>query len=172
MWRSKLLHHLLTPLEASFMIFTCLYYMPQAFPTQSNASEQGWSQPVCCYSASHPRSRSSRWSSWKSACWPWWHLQNNEGLLQCYYWSGMDADIAAHLIACHPFQRCCQDERPLPVFCCYRCHNQLKQTNVSMLTFLAFSKHQTVVKKFVLCMTDAFKNKLNLCLCPAKKLQL
>jgi hypothetical protein len=40
--------------------------------------------------------------------------KTKERLLQCYYWPGMDADIAAHLKTCH----CCQlrrkDDRPPP----------------------------------------------------------
>ncbi len=40
--------------------------------------------------------------------------RTKEYLLQCYYWPGMDADIAAHLKSCHRCQSCCQDNHPLP----------------------------------------------------------
>jgi hypothetical protein len=40
--------------------------------------------------------------------------KTKECLLQCYYWPGMDADIAAHLKACHRYQLFWTDDRPPP----------------------------------------------------------
>jgi len=40
--------------------------------------------------------------------------KTKERLLQCYYWPGMDADIAAHLKACHRCQLPCTDDCSLP----------------------------------------------------------
>jgi hypothetical protein len=40
--------------------------------------------------------------------------KTKERLLQCFYWPGMDADIAAHLKSCHRCQLRCKDDRPPP----------------------------------------------------------
>jgi hypothetical protein len=40
--------------------------------------------------------------------------KTKERLLQCYYWPGMDADIAAHLKSCHRCQLRCTNNHPPP----------------------------------------------------------
>jgi hypothetical protein len=40
--------------------------------------------------------------------------KTKERLLQCFYWPGMDADIAAHLKTCHRCQLRRKDDRPPP----------------------------------------------------------
>ncbi len=40
--------------------------------------------------------------------------KTKERLMQCFYWPGMDADIAAHLKSCHQCQLRRRDDRPPP----------------------------------------------------------
>jgi len=40
--------------------------------------------------------------------------KTKEHLMQCFYWPGMDADVAAHLKSCHRCQMRRKDDRPPP----------------------------------------------------------
>ena len=40
--------------------------------------------------------------------------KTKERLMQCFYWPGMDADVATHLKSCHRCQMRRKDDRPPP----------------------------------------------------------
>ncbi len=61
--------------------------------------------------------------------------KTKERLLQCFYWPGMDADIAAHLQTCHRCQLRRTDDRPPPALLS-SLPQPTEPTSASMLTFL------------------------------------
>jgi hypothetical protein len=71
--------------------------------------------------------------------------KTKERLFQCYYWPGMDADIAAHLKACHRCQIRRTDDRQRQRFFPV-CPNLQSLTTESTLIFLVPSKHLTVAR--------------------------
>jgi hypothetical protein len=94
--------------------------------------------------------------------------KTKERLFQCYYWPGMDADITAHLKACHRCQICQTDNRPLPT----RLSSlpQPTEPNHRVHTDLFGPlKTSDSGKKFILCMTDALTKYVKLVPLPNKE---
>ncbi len=94
--------------------------------------------------------------------------KTKERLFQCFYWPGMDADIAAHLKSCHRCQVRRRDDRPPPTLLSplplptepgQRVHADL------------FGPLKTLEKgkKFILCITDAFTKYVELVALPNKE---
>ncbi len=80
--------------------------------------------------------------------------KTKEHLLQCYYWPGMDADIAAHLKACHRCQLRRTNDRPPPAL--LSSLQQPTEPNHRIHADLFGPlKTSDSGKKFILCMTDA-----------------
>ncbi len=94
--------------------------------------------------------------------------KTKERLLQCFYWPGMDADIAAHLQSCHRCQMCRTDDRPPPALL-----SSLPQPTEPNQRFHAdlFGPLKTTDsgKKFILCMTDALTKYVELVPLPNKE---
>jgi hypothetical protein len=94
--------------------------------------------------------------------------KTKERLFQCYYWPGMDADIAAHLKACHRCQIRRTDNRPPPTLLSslpqptepnHRVHSDL----------FGPLKTSDSGKKLILCMTDALTKYVELVPLPNKE---
>ncbi len=94
--------------------------------------------------------------------------KTKERLFQCFYWPGMDADIADHLKSCHRCQVRRRDDRPPPMLLSplplptepgQRVHANL------------FGPLRTSDKgkKFILCVTDAFTKYVELVALPNKE---
>ena len=77
-----------------------------------------------------------------------------ERLLQCFYWPGMDADIAAHLKSCHRCQLRRKDDRPPPALLSTLPQPTEPNQRVHADLFGPL-KTSDSGKKFILCMTDA-----------------
>ena len=95
-------------------------------------------------------------------------FKTKERLFQCYYWPGMDKDIADHLQQCHQCQMRRKSDRPSPVIV-----NVLPQAtepnqrvHADLFGPLRVSGTQ---KRFVLCMTDAFTKYVELTSLPNKE---
>jgi hypothetical protein len=89
--------------------------------------------------------------------------KTKEHLLQCYYyWPGMDANIAAHLKACHRCQLCRTDDR-LPPALPPALLSSLPQTTEPNL------KTSDNGKKCILCMTAALTKYVELVPLPNKE---
>ncbi len=96
-------------------------------------------------------------------------LKTKERIMQCYYWSGMDADINKHIQECHK----CQVRRkkhpaeppqllsPLP-----QCTEPQQRVHADLFGPL---KNQIGDKKYVLSMTDAFTKYVELVVIPSKE---
>ncbi len=94
--------------------------------------------------------------------------KTKERLMQCFYWPGMDAYVAAHLKSCHRCQmRRCDDRPPptllsplpLPTEPGQRVHADL----------FGLLKTSDKGKKFILCITDAFTEYVELVALPYKE---
>jgi hypothetical protein len=94
--------------------------------------------------------------------------KTKERLMQCFYWPGMDANIAAHLKSCHRCQLRRRDDRapstllsplPLPTEPGQRVHADL----------FGPLKMSDKGKKFILCITDAFTKYIELVALPNKE---
>jgi hypothetical protein len=94
--------------------------------------------------------------------------KTKERLMQCFYWPGMDADIAAHLKSCHRCQLRHRDDRPPPTLLSplplptepgQRIHADL----------FGPLKTSDKGKKFILCITDAFTKYVELVALPNKE---
>jgi hypothetical protein len=83
-----------------------------------------------------------------------------ERLMQCFYWPGMDSDIAAHLKSCHRCQLRCCDYRPLPTLIAPLPlpTEPGQQVHADLFGPLNTSDKG---KMFILCVTDAFTNTSN-----------
>ena len=81
-----------------------------------------------------------------------------EHLLQCYYWPGMDADIAAHLKFCHHCQMRQRDDPPPPAL--LPSLPQPTEPNHRVHSDL-FGPFKT---KFILCITEALTKYIQLVL--------
>jgi hypothetical protein len=94
--------------------------------------------------------------------------KTKEHLLQCYYWPGMDADIAHHLKTCHRCQLRQKDGRPLPTL--LSSLPQPTEPNQQVHDDL-FGPLKTTDrgKKFILCMTDALTKYVELVPLPNKE---
>jgi hypothetical protein len=94
--------------------------------------------------------------------------KTKERLLQCYYWPGMDADIAAHLKTCHRCQLRRQDNCPPPTL--LSTLPQPTEPNQRVHADL-FGPLKTTDsgKKFILCMTDALTKYVELVPLPNKE---
>ena len=88
--------------------------------------------------------------------------------MQCFYWPGMDADIASHLKSCHKCQLRRRDDRPPPTLLSplplptepgQRVHADL----------FGPLKTSDKGKKFILCVTDAFTKYVELVALPNKE---
>ena len=95
-------------------------------------------------------------------------FKTKERLFQCYYWPGMDADIARHLQHCHKCQLRRKDDRPGPVL--VTSLPQASEPNQRMHADL-FGPLKTSGnhKKYVLGMTDAFTKYVELVALPNKE---
>jgi hypothetical protein len=80
--------------------------------------------------------------------------KTKERLFQCYYWPGMDADIAAHLKACHRCQIRRTDDHPPPALLSSLPQPTEPNHRVHADLFGPL-KTSDSGKKFILCMTDA-----------------
>jgi len=96
--------------------------------------------------------------------------KTKERLMQCFYWPGMDADIASHLKSCHKCQLRRRDDRPPPTLLSplplptepgQRVHADL----------FGPLKTSDKGKKFILCVTDAFTKYVELVALPNKEAQ-
>jgi hypothetical protein len=94
--------------------------------------------------------------------------KTKERLMQCFYWPGMDADIAAHLKSCHRCQLRRRDDRPPPALLSplplptepgQRVHADL----------FGPLKTSDKGKKFIQCITDAFTKYVELAALPNKE---
>jgi IS30 family transposase len=94
--------------------------------------------------------------------------KTKERLLQCYYWPGMDADIAAHLKTCHRCQLRHQDNRPPPTL--LSTLPQPTEPNQRVHADL-FGPLKTTDsgKKFILCMMDTLTKYVELVPLPNKE---
>jgi hypothetical protein len=88
--------------------------------------------------------------------------------MQCFYWPGMDADVAAHLKSCHRCQMRRRNDRPPPMLLSplplptkpgQRVHADLFEP----------LKTSDKGKKFILCITDAFTKYVKLVALPNKE---
>ncbi len=94
--------------------------------------------------------------------------KTKERLFQCYYWPGMDADIAAHFKACHRCQICQTDDRPPPAL--LSSLPQPTEPNNRVHADLSGPlKTSDSGKKFLLCMTDALTKYVELVPLPNKE---
>jgi len=80
--------------------------------------------------------------------------KTKERLLQCFYWAGIDADIAAHLRSSHRCQLCQKDDCPLPALLSTLPQPTEPNQRVHADLFGPL-KTSDIGKKFILCMTDA-----------------
>jgi len=94
--------------------------------------------------------------------------KTKERLMQCFYWPGMDSDIATHLKSCHCCQLRCRDNRPPPTLLSplplptepgQRVHADL----------FGPLKTSDKGKKFILCITDAFTKYVKVVVLPNKE---
>ncbi len=94
--------------------------------------------------------------------------KTKERLMQCFYWPGMDTDVAAHLKSCHRCQMRRKDDcppptllspLPLPTEPGQRVHADL----------FGPLKTSDKGKKFILCITDAFTKYVELVALPNKE---
>jgi len=84
-----------------------------------------------------------------------------ERLLQCFYWPGMDADIATHLKSCHRCQLRTKDDRPPPALLSTLPQPTEPNQRVHADLFGPL-KTSDSGKKFILCMTDALTKYIEL----------
>jgi len=94
--------------------------------------------------------------------------KTKERLMQCFYWPGMDSNIASHLKSCHRCQLRRRDDRPTPTLLSplplptepgQRVHADL----------FGPLKTSDKGKKFILCVTDAFTKYVELVALPNKE---
>jgi hypothetical protein len=94
--------------------------------------------------------------------------KTKERLMQCFYWPGMDSNIASHLKSCHKCQLRRRDNRPPPTLLSplplptepgQRVHADL----------FGPLKTSDKGKKFILCVTDAFTKYVELVALPNKE---
>jgi hypothetical protein len=94
--------------------------------------------------------------------------KTKEHLLQCFYWPGMDADIASHLKSCHRCQLHRTDDRPPPAL--LSSLPQPTEPNQCIHADLFGPlKMSDSGKKFILCMTDALTKYVELVPLPNKE---
>ena len=95
-------------------------------------------------------------------------FKTKERLFQCYYWPGMDTDIAQHLQHCHRCQIRKKDGKPEPVLVSSlpQPTEPNQRIHADLFGPLRSSGHQ---KKFVLCITDAFSKYVELVALPNKE---
>jgi hypothetical protein len=79
--------------------------------------------------------------------------KTKERLLQCFYWPGMDTDIAAHLKSCHRCQLCQKEYRPPPALLSTLPQPTEPNQRVNADLFGPL-KTSDSGKKFILFMTD------------------
>jgi len=94
--------------------------------------------------------------------------KTKERLFQCYYWPGMDADIATHLKACHRCQLRRTDDRPPPTLLSNLPQPTEPNHRVHADLFGPL-KTSDSGKKFILCMTDALTKYVELVPLPNKE---
>jgi hypothetical protein len=94
--------------------------------------------------------------------------KTKERLFQCYYWPGMDADIAAHLKACHRCQIRQTDDRPPPALLSSLPKPTEPNHRVHADLFGPL-KTSDSGKRFILCMTDALTKYVELVPLPNKE---
>jgi hypothetical protein len=91
-----------------------------------------------------------------------------ERLLQCFYWPGMDADIASHLKSCHRCQLRRTDDRPPPALLSSLPQPTEPNQRIHADIFGPL-KTSDSGKKFILCMTDALTKYVELVPLPNKE---
>jgi hypothetical protein len=94
--------------------------------------------------------------------------KTKERLFQCYYWPGMDADIAFHLKACHRCQIRLTDDRPPPALLS-SLPQPTEPNHPIHADLLGPLKTSDSGKKFILCMTDALTKYVELVPLPNKE---
>jgi hypothetical protein len=94
--------------------------------------------------------------------------KTRERILQCYYWTGMDADIQKHIQECHQCQvrrRKHPGEPPMLLTPLPQCTEPQQRVHADLFGPL---KTETG-KKYILCMTDAFTKYVELVALPNKE---
>ncbi len=94
--------------------------------------------------------------------------KTKERLLQCFYWPGMDADIAAHLQTCHRCQIRRTDDRPPPALLS-SLPQPTEPTQRVHADLFGPLKMTDSGKKFILCMADALTKYVELVPLPNKE---
>jgi hypothetical protein len=94
--------------------------------------------------------------------------KTKECLLQCYYWPGMDADMAAHLKSCHRCQLRRTDACPPPALLSSLPQPTEPNQRIHADLFGPL-KTSDSGKKFILCMTDALTKYVKLVPLPNKE---
>ncbi len=94
--------------------------------------------------------------------------KTKEQLLQCYYWPGMDADIASHLKSCHRCQVRRKDDCLLPAQLSSLAQPTEPNQRIHADLFGPL-KTSDSRKTFILCMTDALTKYVNLVPLPNKE---
>ncbi len=94
--------------------------------------------------------------------------KTKERRMQCYYWPGMDADIASHLKSCHRCQLQHHDDRLPPIFLLPLplTTEPGQQVHVDLFGPLKTSDKG---EKFILCITYAFTKYIELVTLPNKE---
>ena len=95
-------------------------------------------------------------------------FKTKERLFQCYYWPGMDLDVAQHLQRCHKCQVRRKDPSPEPLLVTPlpQPTEPNQRIHADLFGPLKASGSQ---KKFILCMTDAFTKYVELVPLPNKE---
>jgi hypothetical protein len=91
-----------------------------------------------------------------------------ERLLQCYYWAGMDADIATHIKSCHCCQMTAKDDCPPPALLSLLPQPSEPNQRVDAVLFCPLKTSESG-KRFILCMTDALTKYVELVPLPDKE---
>jgi hypothetical protein len=94
--------------------------------------------------------------------------KTKERLFQCYYWPGMDTDIAAHLKTCHRCQLRRTDNRPPPTLLSSLPQPTEPNHRVHADLFGPLKTFDSG-KKFILCITDALTKYVELVPLPNKE---
>jgi hypothetical protein len=80
--------------------------------------------------------------------------KTKELLLQCFYWPGMDTDIATHLKSCHRCQLRHTDDQPPPALL-LSLPQPTEPNQLIHADLFGPLKTSDSGKTFILCMTDA-----------------
>jgi hypothetical protein len=94
--------------------------------------------------------------------------KTKERLMQCFYWPGMDSDIATHLKSCHRCQLRRRDDHPLPMLLS-PLPLPMEPGQLVQADLFGPLKTSDKGKKFILCVTDAFTKYIELVALPNKE---